>query len=173
MQESEFPEGGTKGGRGVLIAFVVGLVVGLVAAFVAQPLLGRRLPEAVRGKYEVLEGPVTAKQTEDERLLLTISTRAGAILATFKKRVDEINLLVEEGDTVALDVPGYQPFMQNPEIIRVAKPDPEAVAQEPQEPEAQPEAESPAEPTVSEPAMPDTVPDTMPASPADSIEMVG
>lgn len=173
MQESEFLEGGKKGGRGVLIAFVVGLVVGLVGAFVAGPLLGRRLPEAVRGKYEVLEGPVTAKQTEDERLLLTISTRAGAILATFKKRVDEINLLIEEGDTVALDVPGYQPFMQNPDIIRVAKPEPEAFKQEPQVTDAQPETEEPAEPApppASEPVVPaDTVPD----SPADSIEMVG
>jgi hypothetical protein len=127
MQDNEFAGEGRKGGRGILIAFVVGLVIGVIGTFVVQPLLGRRLPEAVRGKYEVLEGPVTAKQMEGERLLLTISTRAGAILATFKKQVDEINLLVEEGDTVALDVPGYQPFMQNPDIVRVAKPDMSAV----------------------------------------------
>jgi hypothetical protein len=123
MQENGFAEGGRKGGRGILIAFAIGLVIGVIGTFVVQPLLGSRLPEAVRGKYEVLEGPVTAKQTEDDRLLLTVSTHAGAILATFKKRVDEINLLVEEGDTVALEVPGYQPFMQNPDIARVAKPD--------------------------------------------------
>lgn len=124
MQEDEFGAAGSKkGGRGLLIAFLAGLLIGGVGTFVAQPLLGRRLPEAVRGKYETLQGPVTAKQMQGERLLLTVSTRAGAILATFRKQVEEINLLVEEGDTVALDVPGYQPFMQNPEIIRVAKPD--------------------------------------------------
>jgi hypothetical protein len=122
------------------------LVLGIVGTFVVQPLLGRRLPEAVRGRYETLEGPVTAKQRQDERLLLTVSTRAGAILATFRKQVEEINLLVEEGDTVALDVPGYQPFMQNPEIIRVAKPD--MVPPPPQRPEVEdvsvPEAAEPA-----------------------------
>ena len=154
MQENEFGDVGRKGGRGILIAFVVGLLIGVVGTFVVQPMLGRRLPEAVRGKYEVLEGPVTAKQMEDERLLLTISTRAGAILATFKKQVDEINLLVEEGDTVVLEVPGYQPFMQNPDIVRVAKPDMSAVPATAD----MPETEEPSTPEVDEPVeLPDTI----------------
>ena len=147
MQENELLDGERKGGRGMVIAFLIGLLVGAVGAAVAQPLLGRRLPEAVRGKYESLEGPVAAKQQQGDRLLLTVSTQAGAILATFKKRVDEINLLVEVGDTVAFDVPGYQPFMQNPDITRVAKPRARPAKTEP--PEAEPAPRQPSTPADS------------------------
>ena len=102
--------------------FVVGFVLGIVAAIVARPFLGERLPEAVGGKREAVAGPVAAKQMQDDRLLLTIVTPSGAILGTFKKKIEEINLLVETGDTVALTIPGYQPFLEDPEITRVAKP---------------------------------------------------
>ncbi len=108
-------------GRGPLV-FVIGFVLGVVAVFVAQPFLGERLPEAVGGKRQTVEGPVTAKQRQGDRLLLTINTSAGAVLGTFTKRVDEISLLVERGDTVTLTVGGYQPFLENPEITRVGKP---------------------------------------------------
>jgi len=108
-------------GRGLLV-FVIGFVLGIVAVFVAQPFLGERLPEAVGGKRQAVAGPVTAKQRQGDRLLLTINTSAGAILGTFTKKVDEINLLVERGDTVTLTVGGYQPFLENPEITRVGKP---------------------------------------------------
>jgi len=108
-------------GRGILV-FVIGFVLGIVGAVVARPFLGERLPEAVGGKREAVEGPVAAKQMQDDRLLLTIVTPSGAILGTFTKKIDEINLLVETGDTVALTIPGYQPFLDDPEITRVAKP---------------------------------------------------
>jgi hypothetical protein len=115
-------DGGTpRKGRGLLV-FVVGFVLGIVAAVVARPFLGDRLPEAVGGKREAVEGPVAAKQMQDDRLLLTIVTPSGAILGTFKEKIEEINLLVETGDTVALTIPGYQPFLDDPEITRVAKP---------------------------------------------------
>lgn len=160
MQENDFVPAEDKGGsRGLIVAFAIGLVIGVIGTAVAQPFLGRRLPEAVRGKYEVLQGPVTAKQPQGERLLLTVSTPAGAILATFKRRVEEINLLVEEGDTVALDVPGYEPFMENPEITRVAKPEVAAERRQMPEREAEPTATAvPAEPgDSSDPAPPDTL----------------
>jgi hypothetical protein len=156
MQEKEYEPAEEKGGsRGPIVAFVIGLVIGVIVTLVAQPFLGRRLPEAVRGAYEVLEGPVTAKQLQGERLLLTVSTPAGAILATFRKQVEEINLLVEKGDTVALDVPGYEPFMQNPDIVRVAKPG------------AQPTERSPAErgAEVAVPSIPDEAADSDTAPP--------
>jgi hypothetical protein len=121
MDEIEVGQGGGNLRRTVTW-FLVGLVLGVVVTAIAVPRLGRRLPEAVRGKYESLQGPVTAKERQDDRLLLTIVTPAGAILATFKKQVAEISLLVERGDTVELAVPGYQPFLENPEIARVAKP---------------------------------------------------
>jgi len=108
-------------GRGIFI-FVIGFVLGIVGAVVARPFLGERLPQAVGGKRQAVEGPVAAKQMQDDRLLLTIVTPSGAILATFTKKVEEINLLVETGDTVGLTIPGYQPFLDDPEITRVAKP---------------------------------------------------
>lgn len=113
--------GAPRKGRGLLV-FVIGFVLGIVAAVVARPFLSDRLPEAVGGKREAVEGPVAAKQMQDDRLLLTIVTPSGAILGTFTKKIDEINLLVETGDTVALTIPGYQPFLDDPEITRVAKP---------------------------------------------------
>ena len=104
------------------MVFVIGFVLGIVAAIVARPFVGERLPEAVGGKREAVAGPVAAKQMQDDRLLLTIVTPSGAILGTFTKKIEEINLLVEKGDTVALTIPGYQPFLDDPEITRVAKP---------------------------------------------------
>ena len=108
-------------GRGLLV-FAIGFVLGVVAVIVARPFLGNNLPQAVGGKRESVAGPVAAKQQQGDRLLLTINTPAGAILGTFTKKVDEINLLVERGDTVTLTIPGYQPFLENPEITRVGKP---------------------------------------------------
>ena len=83
---------------------------------------------------EPVEGPVAAKPMQDDRLLLTIVTPSGAILGTFKKKIEEINLLVETGDTVALTIPGYQPFLEDPEITRVAKPMGETLGQSPEPP---------------------------------------
>ena len=108
-------------GRGLLV-FAIGFVLGVAAVIIARPFLGERLPQAVGGKRQSVAGPVTAKQQQNDRLLLTINTSAGAILGTFTRKVDEINLLVERGDTVTLTVPGYQPFLENPEITRVGKP---------------------------------------------------
>jgi hypothetical protein len=140
-----------RAGRGLLL-FVIGLVVGIVAAIVARPFLGERLPEAVGGKRESVQGPVTAKQQQENRLLLTINTPAGAILGTFSKKIDEINLLVETGDTVTLTIPGYQPFLNDPEITRVAKSTGRPGAQPP-------------EPKISEPAATDSL-----GLPADSLQ---
>jgi hypothetical protein len=101
---------------------LVGFVLGLVLALVGRAFLGNRLPEAVGGRREAIEGLVTAKQREDGRLLLTIVTPAGATLVTFKKRVAEIGLLVDEGDRVTLTLSSYQPFLEDPQITRVNKP---------------------------------------------------
>ncbi len=49
-------------------------------------------------------------------------TPAGAFLGTFTKRVDEIDLLVQVEDTLTLAITGYQPFLQDPQITKVAKP---------------------------------------------------
>lgn len=93
---------------------------------VAGTLLGPRfaspyLPEVIRGKTELVEGVVVRKQQEPDRLLLTVVSERGAILATFRKKVAEINLLVEEGDTLTLALSGYRPFVDDPRVERVRK----------------------------------------------------
>ncbi len=109
--------------RKTAITALVGFVLGIITAIVARPYLGQNLQEAVSGKRESVSGLVTAKQRQGDRLLLTIVTRDGASLATFEKMADEINLLVEEGDTVALGLRGgYEPFLQDPDIRGVRKP---------------------------------------------------
>jgi hypothetical protein len=113
---------GKRGRKGVIV-FFVGLVAGVALVLVAQPFLGSRLPQAVGGKRESVQGPVAAKQRNGDVLLLTIVTPEGAILGTFEKDVDKIDLLVEVGDPVRLEIPGYQPFLQDPRITWVGKPE--------------------------------------------------
>jgi hypothetical protein len=137
MEGFEVEQAKGKSRRGWIVTFLVGLVLGVVLAVLGRPYLGERLPDAMGGGRVSVEGPVTAKQRDEERLLLTVVTPAGATLATFRKKVGEIDLLVEVGDTVALALSGYEPFVEDPEITRVAKPDffptPELTPPEPTE----------------------------------------
>ncbi len=52
---------------------------------------------------------------------MTVTTQDGTILATFRKQVPEIDLLVEEQDSVTLDVKQYEPFVTDPPVIKVNK----------------------------------------------------
>jgi hypothetical protein len=105
-----------------LTTFLVGLILGIVLALVGRAVLGSRLPDSIAGRRESLDGLVTAKQLEEDRLLLTVVTSAGATLVTFKKRVAEIALLVDEGDRITLSLSRYQPFLEDPQIARVLPP---------------------------------------------------
>ena len=107
-----------------LIVFLMGLGIGLSAPSFAPQYLGPYFPKITKSSHHPVEGTVVRKQADPDRVLLTISAKEGAILATFKKKVTEISLLVEEGDTVALDVRVYAPFVNDPPILRVKKPDP-------------------------------------------------
>jgi hypothetical protein len=73
-----------------------------------------------------VKGAVVKKQAKPNRLLLTISSKEGAILATFKKKIAEISLLVDEGDSITLSVKEYDPFVTDPPILRVNKPEPDS-----------------------------------------------
>ncbi|KPK82474.1 MAG: hypothetical protein AMS25_02070 [Gemmatimonas sp. SM23_52] len=108
--------------RRTVVTFLVGVAMGVLLVVLARPFLGARLPEAMSGRRESVTGPVAAKQRQQDRLLLTIVTPGGAILGTFTKRVAEIDLLVQTEDTLTLAIAGYQPFLQDPQITRVAKP---------------------------------------------------
>ena len=131
----------------ILVPFVVGIGVGVAGTLLGPRFASPYLPEVIRGKTELVEGVVVRKQQEPDRLLLTVVSEQGAILATFRRKIAEINLLVEERDTVTLALSGYQPFVDDPPIERVRKQKPDgsggAGKPEAQAPGDQPDKESP------------------------------
>ena len=90
------------------------------------PILGPRymepyMPNFFQKPLHPLEGVVAHKQHDQDRLLMTVTTQDGTILATFRKQVAEIALLVEEQDSITLDVRQYEPFVNDPPILKVKK----------------------------------------------------
>ena len=106
-----------------LLTFLLGLVLGVLGAIFVPRLLEPLLPAGLRASSESVEGTVIRRQRDEQRLLLTINTPQGAALATFTEKVAEIDLLVEEGDAVTLDLGTYEPFVDNPLIRAVRKAD--------------------------------------------------
>lgn len=106
-------------GRGIAIAFALGAVAGVVGALLLPPLVRPHLPAALRGSDLLMSGVVVAKGTEGDRLLLTLATPQGTTLATFTKETAKIDLLVRVGDSLAVEVREYGPFVENPRIARV------------------------------------------------------
>lgn len=102
--------------------FVAGLVLGVLAAAFVPDLARPYLPGLLRGGGEEVRGPVLAKRVEADRLLLTVDTERGALLAVVRRRVPEIDLLVEEGDSVTFSVDAYTPLVEDPVIAAVRKP---------------------------------------------------
>jgi hypothetical protein len=106
--------------RGSLL-FLIGLALGAALVVIGPRVAGPYLPEALRGTIEFVEGEVTRKQREPDRLLMTIVTPRGAILATFKKRISEVDLLVAEGDALTVGLRRFEPFVEDPAIQSVRK----------------------------------------------------
>jgi hypothetical protein len=106
--------------RGVLVLFV-GMALGAGLAVIGPRLAAPYIPEVLRGKDEVVEGDVVRKQREADKLLIMLVTPRGAILATFTKKVPEVDLLVAEGDGLTLGLPRFEPFVEDPEIQGVRK----------------------------------------------------
>jgi hypothetical protein len=105
---------------GVLV-LVIGLALGAALGVLGPRVAGPYLPEAIRGRVETVEGEVMRKQREPDRLLITLVTPRGAILAIFKKQIPEVDLLVGEGDTVTLGLHRVEPFVEDPTIQSVHK----------------------------------------------------
>lgn len=101
--------------------FLAGVVLGTAAALLVPRYLGPYLPASFRAGQVQIRGPVLAEQLEEDRLLLTVETEQGAMLATFRQRTPEIALLVDEGDTVTLGLKGYSPFVEEPTLLGVYK----------------------------------------------------
>ena len=110
-----------RGGRRWLWC-LIGLAAGVGGTVAAPRLLAPYLPDSLMGSREILSGPVLAEERTGDRLLLTIATEPGALIASFTRRVDEIALLVDPGDIVTIAVSDYEPFIENPDIEGVRKP---------------------------------------------------
>lgn len=105
--------------RAKLLILLLGILVGLGVGVLFPTVRERLTPASL--KASPTEGVVADKRREEDRLLLTLVTADGSVLATFTQRVSEIDLLVAKGDTVSLSLGGYRPFVEEPEIQRVMK----------------------------------------------------
>ncbi len=130
----------------VLIVLIVGVALGVALTIYGPDYVEPILPGAAKPAKGGIKGQVAAKRLEQGRLLVTVSSPEGAILVTFKKKVPEIDLLVEEGDTVNLDIRKYRPFVEDPDINRVRKPERKAIPAK-----EEPPVEEPAEPMAPAP----------------------
>ncbi len=127
-----------------MVPFVFGILVGILCTIYVPRYVRPYLPESMMGKETVVKGTVAAKEKKGDILLLTVSTPEGALLATFKKKASEVNLLVNEKDEIQFILPKYMPFIEDPKIIRVVKeqqtvPTPTEVPAAPTRPEGKPQ----------------------------------
>lgn len=141
-----------------LFLFLFGILIGFLIAVLFRPVFQPLVSEMFRNEGDWTEGRVVGKRLQGERLLLTVNAAEGTILATFQKKVPEIDMLVEEGDLVTLGVPRYEPFVEDPPVLAVRKQELPVAADEPETPE-EPAEEAAAD--VGEPERPPggTVPD--------------
>lgn len=98
-----------------------GLVIGVVLGLVGPDLIAPHLPDSLRSDRLRIGGEVLKKRTDAERLLLTVETDSGAMLATFRRRISAIDLLVEPGDSITLVLERYRPFVEDPGLQGVRK----------------------------------------------------
>jgi hypothetical protein len=110
--------------QGAILSFAAGVALGASGVIYGPELVAPYLPEAVQRKIPNLEGTVVVEKREGDRLLLTIQTQEGSILATFKKRVAETELLISEGDLITIVLRQYRPFVEDPVVARVRKQEP-------------------------------------------------
>ncbi len=108
--------------------FGAGLILGIAGTIFIPGLVAPYVPGLFGGEREILSGPVLAKERDGDRLLLTIDTEPGALIASFSERVAEIDLLVDRGDTVTIAVDDYDPFIEDPDFegVRKATAEPQA-----------------------------------------------
>lgn len=100
---------------------LAGVALGVAATLLVPRFVAPHLPAPFRAGELRVQGPVLAEQQGEDRLLLTVGTEQGAMLATFRQQVTEIALLVDVGDTVTLGVREYRPFVEDPTLVGVWK----------------------------------------------------
>jgi hypothetical protein len=123
-----------------MFPFVFGVILGILCSIFLPKYVRPYLPDFLMGKETIVKGTVLAKEKTGNALLLTVDTSQGALLASFTKKGDEVNLLVNQKDTVEFTLERYKPFIDNPKITRVIK------AQEASSPEPAKVSATPAKP---------------------------
>jgi hypothetical protein len=93
----------------------------VAAALLVPRYVTPHLPPALGGGLVTVEGNVLDKQRESGRLLLTLDSERGAMLATFRDRISELDLLVGPGDRVTLAMREFRPFVDGPRLVGVQK----------------------------------------------------
>ncbi len=111
------------------IVFIAGVGLGYSATYLPFQYVNPYLPPVLQAEGMAVKGRVVEKQREADRLLLTVSTPSWALLDTFPSHITEIDLLVEIGDTVTLGLRAYEPFVEDPVIKAVMKPDYQSVSE--------------------------------------------
>lgn len=107
--------------KGKVWLVLLGVVLGVVLTLVVPRFIGPYLPSGLLPQSPSSDGTVEAKQWQDDRLLVTLVTGEGATLATFSQKAEEIDLLIDVGDLVALGTLHYEPFVNDPSIVKVVK----------------------------------------------------
>jgi hypothetical protein len=112
--------------RGWLIigsVLTIGIAIGVGAVTKGPGLVAPYLPKSISGQGERIDGEIVRKQREGNRLLLKVATPQGPMLVTFTQKVAELDLLLEPGDRVELNIPaGYATFVEDPTLERVKRP---------------------------------------------------
>jgi len=101
---------------GLALGFLAAVVTNLAAPDLLTPYTKQFLPA---DQTESVRGMVVKKQRESNRLLLTLSTPTGVLLATFTEKIDELDLLIAEGYVATIKMKTYSPFIKNPIVERV------------------------------------------------------
>ncbi len=112
-----------KGGLILGVTLLVGMALGVAGTILLPPVAETYLPDLL-GRPSLVEGQVIKKQREPNRVLLKVQTEQGPVLATFTRKVAEIDLLVEPGDVILLALPRHRTFVDDPALERVKRPAP-------------------------------------------------
>ncbi|NJL16123.1 MAG: hypothetical protein HC938_01930 [Nitrospira sp.] len=104
---------------GLILGFISAVMMNLFAPELLDPYTRQFIPS---DQIESVRGMVVKKQRDPARLLLTLSTSKGVLLATFTKKLEELDLLIAEGYTTTIRLRTYSPFVENPVIERVEAP---------------------------------------------------
>jgi small basic protein len=111
-----------KGWTIVLAALIVGIALGVVGTLRLPSLAAPYLPASLVLPTRTVEAEVTKKLREPDRILLRLQVDHTLVLATFTRKVPEVDLLVQEGDTITVALPQNRTFVDDPVIHAVQHP---------------------------------------------------